>query len=260
MQRRDAEAVPLVAARRFSLERTTVGVSTAQGCIPGRAGFILANKHTVVVRKAFIYEATVHTVAEYHRGDTSPTKVRNHPGIVGGRRRQRECRTLLLYRLMGDRDISGHLITQHPHSFHKPALLHVDEIVQGGFSTDAPAFPVPDAGLPIDLEAVVAAQLKLTAGAALDQIRGTIPPQKFNGRHLFGGGDLFLTDAGHQSMVASSRPILSTRSQGKSSRPKCPPTAVRAYIGCCSWRVSIMPAGVRSNTWRTAAARQSSSQ
>src|SRR5699024_2385810 len=90
MQRRDAEAVPLVATRRFSLERATVGVSTAQGCIPGRAGFILANKHTVVVRKAFIYEATVHTVAEYHRGDPSPTKVCNHPGIVGSRRWQRE--------------------------------------------------------------------------------------------------------------------------------------------------------------------------
>lgn len=162
--------------------------------------------------------------------------------------------------LHGGPGYSGHLITQHPYSFHKSALLHVYEIVQGGLFTDAPAFPVPDARLPIDFEAVVAAQLELAAGTALDQIRRTIPPQEFNGRHLFGGGDLFLTDAGHQSMVASSRPILSTRSQGKSSRPKCPPTAVRAYIGCCSWRVSIMPAGVRSNTWRTAAARQSSSQ
>ena len=260
VQRRNAEAVPLVATRCFGLERTPLAVGAAQSCVPCCAVFILADKHTIVIRQTLIDQATVHTVTEHHRGNASPAKVRHNPGVVAGSRRKRELRALLLHLLMGDRNVPRHLLAEHPHGFHKTTLLHMDEIVQGRLASDPTAFPVPDTGLTVNFEAVVTAQLELAAGAALDQICGTIPPQEFNGRHLFGGGDLFLTDAGHQSMVASSRPILSTRSQGKSSRPKCPPTAVRAYIGCCSWRVSIMPAGVRSNTWRTAAARQSSSQ
>src|SRR5699024_8708941 len=95
-------------------------------------------------------------------------------------------------------------------------------------ASDPTAFPVPDTGLTVNFEAVVTSQLELAAGAALDQICGTIPPQEFNGRHLFGGGDLFLADTRHQERALISRLLLSTCSQGKSSRPKCPPTAVRA--------------------------------
>ena len=104
----------------------------------------------------------------------------------------------------------------------------MDEIVQGRLASDPTAFPVPDTGLSVDLEAVVAAKFKLAVRAALDQICGTIPPQEFNGRHLFGCGDLFLADTRHQERALISRLLLSTCSQGKSSRPKCPPTAVRA--------------------------------
>ena len=120
-------------------------------------------------------------------------------------------------------------LTQQTHCVHKPNALDIDQVIQRRLAADAPAFPVPDTAFAVDLKAVVAAQFKFTAGAAFYKVVRAVAAQEFYRRHALGGGDLLFRNAVHitKSRSAAGRPCPRAP-HGKSSRPKCPPTAVRA--------------------------------
>ena len=111
-----------------------------------------------------------------------------------GFRRQLKRQTLLLDLLMLHRDVRWAFSAQHLHGFYETHVFNVDKIIQCRPSTDVAAFPMPDTGLAIDLEAVMRHQLVFAAGAAFLQRAGAVTAQKLNGRHPFGGRDLFFAD------------------------------------------------------------------
>ena len=72
------------------------------------------------------------------------------------------------------RDVSWAFSAQHLHSFYETDVFNVDKIIQCRPSADVVAFPVPDTGLTIDLEAIVCHQLVLAASAAFLQRTGAV--------------------------------------------------------------------------------------
>ena len=195
--RRKAEAVLFFAAGYLRLERLSFGVGATQEGVPGGAGFILSNEHGVVVVGALIENPRPDAGFDDLAADPALQEVSEHPAVVCRCRRQGEF--FFLLRLGRGWDIAGVFFTEGQHRVHKLYPFHLNEIVEGGFAADIPAFPMPEAGFFIDLEAVVFPEFKLPPAVGFDQFSGPVPPQKLNGGHPSGGDDLFFRYSGHRA-------------------------------------------------------------
>ena len=79
---RNTKAVPLIAARRFGLERPSVLVRSAQGGIFWLSLLIFADKHTVVIGHALVQNALFNAVIDYGNRDAATQQILHNAVIV----------------------------------------------------------------------------------------------------------------------------------------------------------------------------------
>ena len=217
---RDTEGIPLVAAGYFCLEGFPFGISPPQEGVPGCTGFILPNEHRVVVLCALIEDPRPEAGGQHLPVNAPSGEIGDDPPVV--RRWGWQRKGLFLPPGRRDRTLRGDFPAQHFHCFHKPGPFHMDKVVEGAFPADIPAFPVPKAGFPVDLEAVVGPKLIFIPGSALHQLSRPVFLQELDGAHLLGGGNLLLADIGHHITASRKSFTRSVLSQGNPALPKWP--------------------------------------
>ena len=120
--------------------------------------------------------------------------------------REREDKFLWRFGNGNRRYVNRGYLAQRPNCVHKFHPFHLDEIVERGFPADVTAFPMPDRGFPVDLEAVVAFELVLPAAGGAFKIFRTVPAQKFDGCHALCGVDLVFRYPGMKITLSANRP------------------------------------------------------
>ena len=200
--RLQTEAVPLVAAGHLGPKTLGgIGERPTQECILRHTVFVPAHKHSIVEPGALVQDTGSDAIADDLAVDPPVQQVGKHSSVVRCRFRQGKSFRpghLLWYR--GRVNHCRGLIQQKQDCFCEPHSLYMDEIIQRTLSADIPAFPMPEAGLAADLEAVVTAQLELTPTLAGHDIVRPVLQQKINGTDLLRCVDLLF---GHPRHTAS---------------------------------------------------------
>ena len=194
--RRQQEAKPFVAAGYLCLEGLSSCISTSKKGVTGSTGFVLAHENGVVVVGALIEDTGTEAGFDHLAVDSAFHKVGRYSAVAF--RCRGKNKLLFLFRWIRRRNIAGAFFTESQHRIHKPHFLYLDEIVEGRFTPDIPAFPMKVRGFSVDFEAVMCPELKFSAAAGLDQFFGSIPLQEFNGGHLSGCNDLLFGYSGHR--------------------------------------------------------------
>lgn len=103
--RRETKTKPLIAAGHLCLEWVSPCIGTTQKSIPGSTGFVLPNKHSVVVVGAFVEDSCPDAGFDDLAVDTTLQKIGKHPAVIFRCRRQKKF--LRLFRLGNRRNIAG---------------------------------------------------------------------------------------------------------------------------------------------------------
>ena len=92
--RRETKTKPLIAAGHLCLEWVSPCIGTTQKSIPGSTGFVLPNKHSVVVVGAFVEDSCPDAGFDDLAVDTTLQKIGKHPAVIfraGGKRNSFGC-------------------------------------------------------------------------------------------------------------------------------------------------------------------------